>query len=327
MKQSFMDQHQYVVVAVAFDRHTMSLSHAAAELCRKTGKKLCLAHIVEPWAELPTSRAFGGDDDPLWNVTQAVEASSRDQAAGRFEEIIQALGLETGVRIEIRSGKPAVELAKVAADVGAALVLVGADYGNLRFLPRGFSTAMSLMVSSPCPVCVMDGNTPTHFLHDPARFLLADDLGPEAEAAVAFGYGLAAAMDKSEVHHVHVNGLTFDTLKAGLSTAAATAHTPLNAVASSEDVYDALISRLKEKLEARAQPHRDYLDAAGGQVVTEVLTGEVNEQIGALTASVDPDLLIFGRHQAYHTRPFFIGRLPFRQMLAQKRPIVIVPNA
>jgi nucleotide-binding universal stress UspA family protein len=326
MQQSFMDQQQYVVVAVAFDRHTMSLCHAAAELCRKTGKKLCLAHVIEPWAELPTSRAFGSDD-PLWNVTQAVEASSRDLAQGRFDEFVPVLALDSEVRREIRSGKPAAELAEVAAEIGAALLLVGADYGNLRFLPRGFSTAMSLMVSSPCPVCVMDGKMETRFLHDPARLLLADDLGPEAEAAVAFGYGLAAAMDKSEIHHVHVNGLTFDTLRAGLSTAAATAHTPLNAVASSEDVYDALISRLKEKLETRAQPHRDYLEAAGGQLVTEVLTGEVNEQIGALTASVDPDLLIFGRHQAYHTRPFFIGRLPFRQMLAQRRPIVIVPNA
>ncbi len=327
MKQSFMDQNQYVVVAVAFDRHTMSLSHAAAELCRKTGKRLCLAHLVEPWAELPTSRAFGGDDDPLWNVTQAVEASSRDQAEDRFQEIIEALGPGTDPRIEIRNGKPAVELAAIAADVGAALMLVGADYGNVKFLPRGFSTAMSLMASATCPVCVMDGNTPTHFLHDPARLLLADDLGPEAEAAVAFGYGLAAAMERSEVHHVHVNGLTFDSLKAGLNTAAATAHTPLDAVASSEEVYDALISRLKEKLEARAQPHRDYLDAAGGQIVTEVLTGDVNEQIGSLTASVEPDLLIFGRHQAYHSGPFFLGRLPFRQMLAQKRPIVVVPNA
>jgi nucleotide-binding universal stress UspA family protein len=326
MQQSFMDQRQYIVVAVAFDEHTMSLAHAAAELCRKTGKKLCLAHVVEPWAELPTSRAFGSED-PLWNVTQAVEASARDLAEARFEEIVQTLGDDLTIRREIRSGKPAAELARIAEDVGAALMLVGADYGNLRFLPRGFSTAMSLMVSSPCPVCVIDAKAEKKFLHDPARFVLADDLGPESEAAVAFAYALAAAMDQSELHHVHVNGLSFETLKAGLGTATATAHTPLNAVASSEDVFDALLARLREKLEARAQPHREYLDAAGGTVVTEVLTGEVNEQVGALSASVEPDLLIFGRHQAYHTRPFFIGRLPFRQMLAQKRPIVIVPNA
>ncbi len=326
MQHSFMDQQQVVMVAVAFDQHTMGLARSAAAICRKTGKRLCLAHVIEPWMTVPPSRPFGAED-PLWNVTQAVEANARDRAEGHLAEIAESLGADLTVERMILAGRPVEALAEAALDSGCCLLLVGADYGNLRFMPRGFSTALSLMVSSPVPVCVLDTKLTPEFPTESPKFLLADDLGLDSEAAVAFGFGLAAAMGPSVVHHVHVNGMSLDTLKAGLNTAAASSHTPLNVAASAEEVFDALIVQLKDKLEARAQIHREYLDAAGGAVFTDVLTGEVNEQVGLLSTSISADLLLFGRHQAYHTKPFFIGRLPFRAMLAQKRPLIIVPNS
>ena len=325
MTGTVVDKLAYITVAVGFDRHTSDLVRMGAELAQKTGRKLCLMHAVEPWTELPQARAFG-EHDPLWDVTQAVETNAQDLAEGRLKELCSQLADDLPVKRLVVKGKAAERLGAEAMAVGSHLLLVGADFTNARFLPRGLSTALSLMVSSPVPVGVVDTSITRSLLGAPTRVLLADDLGPQSEGALEYAFALAASLGDSELHHVHVNGLTLESLRAGLSTAAATAHTPINPAAAAEDVYEALIAGVRTKLDQRSLASRDYLEAAGGRYVTEVVTGSVNDQIATVAAAVDPHLVVFGRHHAYYTRPFFIGRVPFRSMLALRRPVIVVPN-
>jgi hypothetical protein len=73
-----------------------------------------------------------------------------------LEEKVKALGgLERqAVGIHVRCGKPARELAQLAKDVGADLLVVGARKGpHLKQLILG-SVAERLLLAAPCPVFV-----------------------------------------------------------------------------------------------------------------------------------------------------------------------------
>ena len=48
MQHGFWGRFSYITVAVGFDAHTVPLIRAAEALCRRSGKKLCLLHAVEP---------------------------------------------------------------------------------------------------------------------------------------------------------------------------------------------------------------------------------------------------------------------------------------
>ncbi len=324
MSRSFMEHREFITVAVAFDSHTMALTEFASNLCLAAGKKLCLLHVVEPWAEHPHSKVFG-EVDNLWNVTQAVETNARELALSRLGEVALAVPPEIAVKKVVVGGKSVDMICKEVESIGTCLLLVGGRHGNMKLLP-GLSTALSLMVASPVPLLVIDTAKDFKYETKGMRFLLSDDLSEQSETAVEFTFDLAAALRNSEIHHVHVNGLSFDSLEAGLHTAAATSHTPLNSSASIDDVYNALLHSIDKKMNARTLDQKDYLEAAGGTYVSQVTTGNVTEEIQKVAERVKPDITVFGRHHTLHTKPFFIGRVPFRSMLAQSGPILIVPN-
>jgi nucleotide-binding universal stress UspA family protein len=320
-----MEHRDYITVAVAFDVHSMALTELASNLCLATGKKLCLLHVVEPWADHPHSKAFG-DLDNLWNVTQAVETNARELALSRLGEVALTVPPEIAVKKVVVGGKSVEVICKEAESIGTCLLLVGGRYGNMKFMPRGFSTALSLMVASPVPLLVID--TEKEFKYDikGMKFLLSDDLSDHSETAVEYTFDLAAALRDSEIHHVHVNGLSFESLEAGLNTAAATSHTPINSSASTDDVYAALMTSIDKKMNTRTIDQKDYLEASGGTYTSHVTTGYVTEEIQKVATKIKPDITVFGRHHTLHTKPFFIGRVPFRSMLAQSGPILVVPN-
>ena len=326
MNELFMNRCPVITVAVGFDRHTIVLTEAAVELCRRTGKTLCLLHVVEPWLEHIHASKPLGTQDPLWNVNQAVETNSKDLARSKLDELAQMVPSEIPVIKRVVMGKTVDMIMKEVIETSTAMLLVGADFGNLKFVPRGLSTALSLMVSSPVPVFVADAAMLAQPFVGKSRFLISDDLGFQSETAVDFGYGLATALRGSHVHHIHISGLTLENLQVGLATAAASSHTPFNTKASAIDVYSAMNQELKNKLFRRAEKHVDFLEASDGQTSIDVLAGTVYEQLAEHVTKVNPHVIVFGRHHAYYTKPFFIGRLPYRTMLALRRPLILVPN-
>ncbi len=326
MNEIFMNRCPVITVAVAFDRHTVVLTETAVDLCRRTGKTLCLLHVVEPWLEqMHTSKALG-TSDPLWNVNQAVETSSKDLARNKLDELAQMIPSDVSVIKRVVTGKPVEMIIKEVMETSTALLLVGADYSNLKFVPRGLSTALSLMVSSPVPVLVSDSTILSNTFAAKSKFLLADDLGVQSESAVDLAYTLAGALRNTDVLHVHVSGLTQESLEAGLTTAATASHTPFNTRASAQEVFKAINLDLKNKITKRAEKHLDYLEASKARCSIEVLNGGVHEQLADYAGRVNPQLIIFGRHHAYYTKPFFIGRVPYRTMLSLRRPVILVPN-
>ncbi len=323
MHTTYLERFAHIAVAVAFDRHAPDLVRMGAQIAARTGKRLCLIHSVEPWHEAP---APSRGSTHLSNVAQVMERNAAELAGARLRELRELLPPGLHVETHIVAGKPTEALGAEAARLGVALMIVGADLSQMRYVPRGFSTALSLMVTSPVPLFVVDTASCSTLPADGWRLLVADDLGEQTSDAVQFAFDFAAATRATTLHHLHVNGLSLTTLKAGIATAAVTAHTPIAATVSADEVHDALLATLEERLSERAAPMRDYLEAAGGEYVSIVATGIVADEVERCVQDVRPDIVIFGRHQAYHHRPFFIGRLPFRAMLEQRRPVIVVPN-
>ncbi len=331
MKHSFLDARQFITVAVAFDRHSTPLVRLGAELCLRTGKKLNLLHVVEPWMDRAHSHPFADEGSPLWDVTLAVETRAKDLAERNLDEIITTVPPHVVIEKTILFGKPAETIGRGAEEAGSALLLIGADSKAKTFQWRGISTALSLLAGSDVPVMAVDtelyaASGGSIFPNEKLTILLADDMSPEAESAVALAFDLGTLSGRTVLHHLHVNGMTPENLRSGLETAAAASHTPIDTSKSFGDVFSALDRHLQDQLAARAAPFREYLEAAGGLYVPEVLTGNVKTELAAYVDAVRPDVLIFGRHRTLHTRPFFLGRLPFAAMMALHKPLVVVPH-
>jgi nucleotide-binding universal stress UspA family protein len=330
VSETFAMRAKYVTVAVAFDHHTVPLTTYAAGLCEKLGKDLCLLHVVEPWLDQPHS-VPQGENDPLWNVRQAVEANAYELAERKLDELASGISQHITVVKHVVRGKPAPVLAQEALNTGSMLLLVGADIGSLKYLPKGLSTALSLMVSSPVPVLVADGKTlessPGKSPAGVPTIMMADDLSKDTESALEFAFDLAIGQGKVILHHVYVNGLTFEALRAGLLSASATAHSFVNEQTSTEIVFDALVKELEEQLERRCESEREYLENGGGAYESRVLTGHVAKKLLEEVEKIQPSMVVFGRHQAVHRQPFFMGRVPFKTMLNGQAPVVIVPGS
>jgi nucleotide-binding universal stress UspA family protein len=205
------------------------------------------------------------------------------------------------------------------------VLLVGADVDSLKYLPKGLSTALALMASSPVPVLVADTKSLNTPLQDGPTIMIADDLSEDAENALEFAFDLAIGHGKATLHHIHVNGLTFDALRSGLLTASATSHSFVGDQTSTEIVFDSLVRSLEDQLERRCQSEREYLENGGGSYEARVLTGNAAKKIIEETGRISPSMLVFGRHHSVHRQPFFIGRVPFKTMLASHIPVVVVP--
>jgi nucleotide-binding universal stress UspA family protein len=107
------------------------------------------------------ARRIPGSDIHVVHVVEAEASAERTvQLASQLrlylEEKVQAVGglEQQAVAIHVRNGKPARELAQLAKDVGAALIVVGARKGpHLKELLLG-SVAERLLLAAPCPVFV-----------------------------------------------------------------------------------------------------------------------------------------------------------------------------
>jgi nucleotide-binding universal stress UspA family protein len=182
-----------------------------------------------------------------------------------------------------------------------------------------------LMASSSVPILAVDPGLDKP-LPDKPRILMADDLSDDAEAALAFAADLTTASHGGLLHHLHVNGITEDALRAALATAAATAHTQTPAPDAAHDVFLGLQRRLKGRLDSRASAFVDHIEATDGRYFADVATGGVDPELERVVRTFKPDLLVFGRHHALRTKPFNIGRLPFRAMLSYGKPVLVVPG-
>jgi nucleotide-binding universal stress UspA family protein len=317
---SFRTNSNTIVAAVGFDKFTDVVLNTAASLCKRAGFRLRIIHVCRDmhtgYEMFPSEFDLGQN----FELQKAAEAA----AARRLEELKKKV---TGVTVEtkVMSGDPAdwINADAVAAD--AALIIVGIGRSSHRFIPTGWSTALSLMTHSSVPVMAVDEKHGTNFTKDRLKIVVADDLSEKSKPLVSYAMQLATAIKQVDLHHVHVSGLTQEALSVAITSAMATSHSGSDLALPAEDVFAAVLDKLRDKMAARMNGQRAVFEATGCRYFADLTQGEVTEQMHALVNKQDADLLLFGRHHTVRRKPFLIGRVPYYFMVSEHRPVVILP--
>jgi nucleotide-binding universal stress UspA family protein len=150
------------------------------------------------------------------HVVHVVEGESSDEGSKKLagllrsylEDKVKALGgLELqGVAIHVRTGHAAREIAQLAKDVGADLIVVGTKKGpHLKQLFVG-STAERLLLAAPCPVFVA-GPSPVERddAHDPAILPPCPDCVKTRRESAGEHWWCGRHAE----HHIHAHSYSF----------------------------------------------------------------------------------------------------------------------
>ena len=145
-----------IACAIDFSEWSSAALAVAASLAQESGARLDLVHVLEwPWheppppvfAELPPEQAAA-----LAEFRRYLETS----ATTRLESIASELTVErSAVAVFVVHGKPYVQLLRLAADVGADLIVLGVHGRNPIDLAVFGSTTNQVVRRATCPVLTL----------------------------------------------------------------------------------------------------------------------------------------------------------------------------
>ncbi len=250
------------------------------------------------------------------------------QASVQDELRRMAMKLDVGspVTTTVSIGKTAQCIIAEATVSGSSVIVTGASKGNHRFVPKGLSTALSLMADSPVPVAVINDACHVDLTRESLKIFVADELSGASERAVLVAFDLAVALRQTDMVHVHANPLNMETFTKAIQRLENSRNEGYLRDFGPSEMWDAAQRDLLDQIRLRAPNRSLFLEAAGGKYQPEVLNGGVIPEIEKAIEATNPDLLVFGRHHTVHRRPFSIGKVPFHFMLSHNRPLVIVPS-
>jgi universal stress protein A len=145
MIASIDGQNRGTVVLVGIDFSPLSedaLRTATVVAERQHDLQLHLVHVV-PWR-----RSDGEERRPA--VTTPVDSTGTDIRA-RLDEFGARLAPRSKVMVHVRVGHPDVQIARLAKDIVADLIVVGA-HGQQGLIRSFLAVAQSLVRTAPCPV-------------------------------------------------------------------------------------------------------------------------------------------------------------------------------
>ena len=314
-----------VVVAVQLDDLAPALIRAGAQVAEKTGGKLTVVHVCEPTNPVAWSYAMGGGFG-LESVATIIEDQQIDAATTELKSIVAAIKTTCPVTQKVITGNPASVVAGEASSSGASLIVTGASPGTHRFVPSGLSTALSLMGHATCAVLVMTRESKFDLSRKGFKVLVADDLRDTSHPALSAAYAAAvAAGPGAELLQTHVNGLTRESLAAGLEAALASSRATIASDKTAEEVFGMMMKSIENKLVERLSGIAWAKPPAGLTCKKMVCTGNVTEELEKVLGTFAADLVVYGRHQTFHHKPFMVGQVPFFSVLAHKRPVLVVP--
>jgi nucleotide-binding universal stress UspA family protein len=139
-----LDHVHTVVMPIALDRDSTWLAAQAAQLAASLQAQLLLVHVVEP-PQLP----------PWWRKQAPLDQSARLATAQRgLATLARVASRQTPVQTDVAFGEPPIEIARIAGERDAGMIVVG--FGLPRSLRhRPGTTAYRIVRSSPVPVLAL----------------------------------------------------------------------------------------------------------------------------------------------------------------------------
>jgi nucleotide-binding universal stress UspA family protein len=143
-KRSPSSKQKEILVPIDFSESSLSALRHARELAAEQRARLILLNVVEERASFRTLDAVGQ------------HRACYEQRSGRLREIAEReLGSHLVTNIEVREGKPSVEIELFARQRQVDLIIVGRhQHHGLRQWFNGH-TASRLSKNAPCPLLVL----------------------------------------------------------------------------------------------------------------------------------------------------------------------------
>jgi nucleotide-binding universal stress UspA family protein len=265
--------------------------------------ELVLLHVIDP----PRRPRFADRDLPS---DDAIEAMARQYAEGRM----QALSTELGARVsrrEIRIGKPYEQIAALATEIAADLVVIGPHGDRPRPSPFLGTTAERTARTSPVPVLVVTdppAGAPSRILTPvedvsitPRLLAWTKDLAEQFDAAVTLLHVWSAAA------YSHVASMSFAT------------------TTTEAEARDEIQNELRESANywlaelARTGINRDRVDCS----VRYGHAGDIALETATFLAA---DLIVLGRRGSGLVAPMLLGSTVGTVMHGARCPVLIVTD-
>jgi nucleotide-binding universal stress UspA family protein len=296
-----------VTAAVAFDRTLDPVLAQSVQLAQRLGAKLRLVHVCDPWTRSYLVPAVDAAPEEL---VQAIRADAMRQARQRLDGVRRRLPKTLEIETEVLTGELVSALCEATAKRSGfpSILVVGSDAA--RRANVGQSTAVSLISDVEIPVMVVGDDLPAP-TETAWAVLVADDVDETSTAALDWGFALAASRSGGGLVHVHV-----ENLQKAAETGTLSAETLVDATAETE-------RRLVERAGARAAK----LETAGGWYQAVATHGPVPDELERTARAWSAAVAVYGRHKVFHRRAMIAGHVPYKAMLSQGLPVIVVPDA
>ncbi len=269
--------------------HNASLDRAA-DLARRNGAVLTLAHVVEEPDRV-------GPGECTRKVTDKLYRTILDQSEAELREVARSLGAQRPeLRCKVLIGRPHLAVVREVLREGHDLVMKTAspDEGLMAHVLGTLDTR--LIELCPCPVWI-DKPTP-HARY--GRILAAVDLradgAPELQVTILELASSIAEIDQAELHVLHVWELYGETALRGRAFGKAAKEEVEAMVAEERERHAAALEALVEPF--RERPIRIELHLVKGR--PEVTIAEEADRLGI-------DLIVVGTHVQSHLAGLLLG--------------------
>lgn len=293
-----MARVQRVVIGIDFTDPAINSERWVARYVTP-GAELMLVHVLE----IPPSPAFLRRFAPPAELIETARAGA--------EQRLRELSISFGERrswIEVRVGDPAAEIAAVARESGADLIVVGRHGVGVGRWGRLGTTAERLVRDAPTPVLLAFG-APSAL---PRRVLVALDDGPDTERILEWA-ARACANGGEQLTALHVVGNAV--LSHMLPAAGRTNGRRM------ED--DGLRHELEE--EARRWLDQGLRVRTSGVIRSSMVTsGDPATEILAASERVGADLIVIGSRGAGQVRQALLGSVARDVLRGATRPVLVV---
>lgn len=287
---------------------TVSVAHL---LSKRLGSRVRVVTVFEPthappWGDLPIPKGIVVSRAEIYRALRLGRESALRQMKAEVTQIADRLGDVEAVGAVVEAYDAAQGILSEAVSRAADLVVVGTSRPSYRGVYRGFSTALSLMSSSPVPVLVVPEEADFKLDRPKLKLVVADDLLDGSVAVIRHAASLASQLGPCEITHLHV-----------------LEHSPASFFTSIDDRD--VVGACETEMRKRSVDFMKLLPA-GSEYHSEVRTGDVVEVIHAVIEEHLPDIIFFGRHRTLSLRPLMLGRMTANAMLELKRPVIVVPQ-
>ncbi len=328
MFQRFKGKDRKIIVALKEVEGNDDFIKSVISIASRTNMRLCFTTVIEP---RNTNVAIYPGEYINASIQKLAEKKAIKDKTKQLNDQIKPYRQEfEDIEIKVLAGNAAECINAEAVSSAASLIISGVKQSSHRFIPKGFSTAISLMANSSIPVIAIPEGKFFDFNNKKVRIVVADDLSPTSSEVLPTCAELAGSFENTEIIHTHIHHETKEDLMSwadDISEMMITKGIDHSFPISRETVVLDMEEGIKQTMINRLEIPTSYLMKNEVQYNQHVSFGEVFEEMSRLVEDKKPQLIAFGKHHFLHKHPISIGRVPFHTMLSFKTPVLIASNA